>query len=106
MSQNHELNRRAFLKGAGATAVLGAVGVRSASATQPSAVPSAPLYPTYDFDEVFDRVGTDCSKWDNPIARFGEDIEVAMGIADMDFRAAPCVTRALAERCGHEIGAI
>jgi len=102
MSQNHELNRRAFLKGAGATAVLGAVGVRSASATQPSAVPFAPLYPTYDFDEVFDRVGTDCSKWDNPIARFGEDIEVAMGIADMDFRAAPCVTRALAERSGHE----
>ena len=102
MSQNHELNRRSFLKGAGATAVLGAVGVRSASATQPSAVPSAPLYPTYDFDEVFDRVGTNCSKWDNPIARFGEDIEVAMGIADMDFRAAPCVTRALAERCGHE----
>ena len=102
MSKNHELNRRSFLKGAGATAVLGAVGVRSASATQPSAVPSAPLYPTYDFDEVLDRVGTNCSKWDNPIARFGEDIEVAMGIADMDFRAAPCVTRALAERCGHE----
>jgi cystathionine beta-lyase len=102
MSQTHELNRRAFLKGAGVTAVLGAVGVKSASAGQASGLQSAPLYPTYDFDEVFDRVGTDCSKWDNPIATFGEDIEVAMGIADMDFRVAPCVTKALAERCAHE----
>ena len=25
-----------------------------------------------------------------------------MGVADMDFRAAPCITRALAERCAHE----
>jgi cystathionine beta-lyase len=25
-----------------------------------------------------------------------------MGIADMDFRAAPCITKALAERCSHE----
>ncbi len=102
MSQNLELNRRAFLKSAGVTAVLGAVGTKSASAIQASNLPAAPPYPTYDFDEVFDRVGTDCSKWDSPIATFGEDIEVAMGIADMDFRVAPCVTRALAERCAHE----
>ena len=102
MSQRLELNRRAFLKSAGVTAVLGAVGAKSASATQASGLKSVPLYPTYDFDEVFDRVGTDCSKWDSPIATFGEDIEVAMGIADMDFRVAPCVTRALAERCAHE----
>ena len=102
MSQRLELNRRAFLKSAGVTAVLGAVGAKSASATQASGLKSVPLYPTYDFDEVFDRVGTDCSKWDSPIATYGEDIEVAMGIADMDFRTAPCVTRALAERCAHE----
>ena len=102
MSHSLELNRRAFLKGAGATAVLGAVGAKSASATEASGLPSVPLDPTYDFDEVFDRVGTDCSKWDSPIATFGEDIDVAMGIADMDFRTAPCVTKALAERCAHE----
>ncbi len=102
MSQHQGLNRRAFLKSAGVTAVLGAVGSKSASATQAIGIPSAPLNQTYDFDEIYDRVGTDCSKWDNPIASFGEDIEVAMGIADMDFRAAPCVTRALAERCRHE----
>ena len=104
MSQSLQLNRRTFLKSAGVTAVLGAVGAKPASATQATGLRSAPLalYPTYDFDEVYDRVGTDCSKWDSPIATFGEDIEVAMGIADMDFRAPPCVTRALAERCAHE----
>ena len=104
MSQSLELNRRTFLKSAGVTAVLGAVGAKPASATQATGLRSAPLalYPTYDFDEVYDRVDTDCSKWDSPIATFGEDIEVAMGIADMDFRAPPCVTRALAERCAHE----
>ena len=102
MSRSLELNRRAFLKSAGATAVLGAVGAKPVSAIETTGVPSVLLYPTYDFDERFSRVGTDCSKWDSPIAMFGEDIEVAMGIADMDFRTAPCVTRALAERCSHE----
>jgi cystathionine beta-lyase len=108
MSQLRRLDRRGFLKNAGATAVLGAVGAKSASATQvPNVPPLQPVTPplpnqSYDFDEIFDRVGTNCSKWDNPIAAFGDDIEVAMGIADMDFRAAPCVTRALAERCTHQ----
>ncbi|MCP4302237.1 MAG: aminotransferase class I/II-fold pyridoxal phosphate-dependent enzyme, partial [Gammaproteobacteria bacterium] len=37
------------------------------------------------------------------IKRYGkENIEVAMGVADMDFRVAPCVTRALRSRCDHE----
>ena len=102
MSQHHRLDRRAFLKSAGVTAVASAVGAKSASATPATNVPYTPLSQTYDFDEVYDRVGTNCSKWDNAIAAFGDDIEVAMGIADMDFRAAPCVTRALAERGTHE----
>ncbi len=102
MSQSLELNRRTFLKSAGVTAVLGAVGAKPASAIETYGVPPTLLYPTYDFDEIYDRVGTDCSKWDSPIATYGEDIEVPMGIADMDFRAAPCITKALAERCAHE----
>ena len=102
MSQHHRLDCRAFLKSAGVTAVASAVGAKSASATPATNVPYTPLSQTYDFDEVYDRVGTNCSKWDNAIAAFGDDIEVAMGIADMDFRAAPCVTRALAERGTHE----
>ncbi len=102
MSQNLELNRRSFLKSAGVTAVLGAVGAKSALAIETTGTRSVLLAPTYDFDERFSRVGTNCSKWDGPIATFGEEIEVAMGIADMDFRTAPCITRALAERCAHE----
>ena len=102
MSQHHRLDRRAFLKSAGVTAVASAVGAKSASATPATNVPYTPLSQTYDFDAVYDRVGTNCSKWDNAIAAFGDDIEVAMGIADMDFRAAPCITRALAERGTHE----
>ena len=98
MSQHHRLDRRAFLKSAGVTAVASAVGAKSASATPATNVPYTPLSQTYDFDEVYDRVGTNCSKWDNAIAAFVDDIEVAMGIADM----APCVTRALAERGTHE----
>ncbi len=102
MSQSLKLNRRAFLRSAGATAVLGAVGAKSVSALETTGSRSVLLYPTHDFDERFSRLGTDCSKWDSPIATFGDGIEVAMGIADMDFRTAPCVTRALAERCSHE----
>ncbi len=108
MSQLRRLDRRGFLKSAGTTAVLGAVGAKSASATRvldapppPSGTPPQPNQ-SYDFDEIYDRSGTNCSKWDNVKDRFDTEIEVAMGVADMDFRSAPCVTRALAERCKHE----
>ena len=57
----------------------------------------------YNFDEIYNRDGTDCIKWDSQYTRFGADaVDVGMGIADMDFRAAPCVKEALIERCQHE----
>jgi cystathionine beta-lyase len=57
----------------------------------------------FDFDTPYDRIGTDCIKWDDQIAKFGkENVAVPMGIADMDFKAAPCIGRALAERLRHE----
>jgi cystathionine beta-lyase len=88
-----DLDRRVFLKGAGLTALLSTVG---------SAAPAA-AGARYDFDEVYPRVGTECTKWDKQLGRFGRgSVAVGMGIADMDFRAAPCITRALAERCRHE----
>ncbi len=102
MSRTNGLDRRAFLRRAGATAVIGAVGAKDALAFEPSDAPSPGARQEYNFDEIYDRVGTDCTKWDGAIASFGEDIEVGMGIADMDFRAAPCITRALAERCEHQ----
>ena len=47
-------------------------------------MPAAGVEPAdgvYDFDEIYDRVGTNCSKWDNQIKKYGrENIEVAMGV--------------------------
>jgi len=104
MSERLWLNRRAFLRGAGITALAGAANsgpslvtpVRADSLNQAGST-------NYDFDTVYDRVGQNSVKWDAAIARYGrENIDVGMGIADMDFQAPPCITRALAERCKHE----
>ena len=104
MSERLWLNRRAFLRGAGITALAGAANsgpslvtpVRADSLDQAGST-------NYDFDTVYDRVGQNSVKWDAAIARYGrENIDVGMGIADMDFQAPPCITRALAERCKHE----
>ena len=103
MSKKIELNRRAFLRTAGMTALAGAVGSgTSMTVAGLSAIPEPPDG-VYDFDEIYDRYGTHCTKWDEQVKRYGkENIEVGMGIADTDFRAAPCITKALAERCKHE----
>ena len=102
MSQKHQFNRRTFLRGAGMTAVLGAVGVRPGGIGGTSDLLASTARADFDFDEIYDRRGTDCNKWDRAIEMFGEHIEVGMGIADMDFRAAPCITEALAKRSEHE----
>ena len=101
-SQHRGLDRRAFLRSAGGTALLGAVGVTPvAAADGTEALPSTGPQ-VFDFDEIYSRFGTDSTKWDGAIAKYGPGIEVGMGVADMDFRTAPCITRALAERCAHE----
>lgn len=105
MSHYPGIDRRSFLKRAGATAFLGAMGSRQlllADSPERSGSVSAIARQDFDFDEIYDRFGTDSSKWDGPAATYGDAIEVGMGIADMDFRAAPCVTRALAQRLEHE----
>ncbi|MFN8061883.1 MAG: aminotransferase class I/II-fold pyridoxal phosphate-dependent enzyme [Vicinamibacterales bacterium] len=104
MSQHDGLNRRAFLHSAGMTALLGAMGPGAAAAS--AATTSSPLAAAdtkYDFDTVYNRIGTDSVKWDQQIRTFGKDnIQVGMGIADMDFRCAPSITKALTERLQHE----
>ncbi len=103
MSQRIELNRRSFLRTAGMTALAGAVGTNASIAAAAPRPDTEPLDGVHDFDEIYDRTGTHCSKWDDQIKKYGkENIEVAMGVADMDFRVAPCVTRALRSRCDHE----
>ena len=99
MVQRLGLNRRAFLRSAPITALLGAVGTGSSRAADAPGTAAG----KYDFDTPYDRVGTDCVKWDQQIRLFGrENIAVAMGIADMDFRCAPVITKALTERMQHE----
>jgi cysteine-S-conjugate beta-lyase len=101
MFRPDRLDRRSFLKSAGVTAALGALGGTGNLAAQ-SAQAAQQARDDYDFDEVIDRFGTDSTKWDGAVDSFGEGIEVGMGISDMDFRAPPCVTRALEERMKHQ----
>jgi cystathionine beta-lyase len=86
------------------TALLGAIGTGTSTASAAAAgAASEPINGRYDFDTIYNRIGTDCVKWDQQIKLYGkENIAVGMGIADMDFRAAPVITRALAERLQHE----
>jgi len=105
MLQHHGLNRRSFLKNAGMTALAGAVGSGSSvtAAAGMSVVGALAENGKYDFDTPYNRFGTNCVKWDRPTGQYGKDsVAVGMGIADMDFKAAPCITRALAERMKHE----
>jgi cystathionine beta-lyase len=104
MSQNDGLNRRTFLRNAGMTALVGAVGTGTSLATVADAAAFAPAdHGKFDFDEVYSRVGTDSVKYDQQMRIYGKDnIAVGMGIADMDFRCAPAITRALTERIKHE----
>ena len=59
----------------------------------------------FDFDEVIDRRGTHCSKWDKMQALYGvsPDDGLAMWVADMDFRPPPAVTAALQAEIGHGV---
>lgn len=90
-----------FLKGAGATALAGAAGAGAAAAAA-DGEPSYYMNGKYDFDTVYNRVGTHCVKWDSQIAKYGNKLKIGMGIADMDFQAAPCIGEAMLKRLQHE----
>jgi cystathionine beta-lyase len=82
------------------TAIAGAAG---GAVSPKTAAAAGAADEAFDFDTPYDRIGTDCIKWDDQIAKFGkENVAVGMGIADMDFKAAPCIGKALAERLRHE----
>ena len=101
MSKITGLDRRSFLKGASMTALAGAV--TAGNSTAAVAAGNKMANGKYNLDEIYNRVGSNCYKWDAQIAKFGEEqFDIGMGIADMDFRVAPCVTEALMERAQHE----
>lgn len=61
---------------------------------------------TPDFDEIIDRVGTRCSKWDDMQATYGvspQDGGLAMWVADMDFRPPAAVRRAVEALAAHGV---
>ena len=107
MSQPNGLNRRAFLRNAGITAIAGATaGTRSPIFANPDDTLLESAQATtgkFDFDTVYNRFGTDSTKFDQQIGRYGKgSVEVGMGIADIDFKAAPAITNAIAARVKHE----
>ncbi|MBI3403676.1 MAG: aminotransferase class I/II-fold pyridoxal phosphate-dependent enzyme [Acidobacteria bacterium] len=104
MAKHDGLNRRSFLKRAGITAfAAGAVGGGPLAAVASAAAAEAAGNTKFDFDTPYSRVGTDSVKWDQQIRTYKKPNLIAgMGIADMDFRCAPCITNALAERIKHE----
>lgn len=57
----------------------------------------------YNFDEIIERRGTDCFKWDALQAMYGRDDLTPMWVADMDFRSPDFVMEALRQRCNHEV---
>ena len=107
MSQHDGLNRRSFLRNVGLTAVAGAAGAVGPGAALLGAAGSSPIAEPvngkYDFDTPYNRFGTDSVKYDQQIRTYGKDsVQVGMGIADMDFRVAPVITKALMDRMQHE----
>ena len=98
MGTDFGLDRRAFLKGVQMVAIAGAAG-----AGMPVPAAATVSGGKYDFDTPYNRIGTDCVKWDQQIRLYGRDhIAVGMGVADMDFRVAPVITEALVKRVQHE----
>jgi cysteine-S-conjugate beta-lyase len=60
---------------------------------------------SFDFDEIIDRRGTHCSKWDLMERLYGVSPEdgLPMWVADMDFRPPPSVRDALAAEVEHGV---
>ena len=63
-----------------------------------------PLDPAF-FDEIIERRGTNCQKWDGMAAKCGVSPEggIAMWVADMDFRPPASVPRALQRLVDHGV---
>jgi len=108
MAQKPVLNRRRFLKRTGLTGLAGVVGAGATLTAAPGAADASGkpvpylIDGRYDFDTIYSRIGTDCTKWDRQIDLFGDGVKVGMGIADLDFRTAPCINAAMRKRLEHE----
>jgi cystathionine beta-lyase len=96
-------NRRAFLRNACLGAGVLALGPLAAQVASASGTTAAATGEKSDFDVPYNRIGSDCIKWDEVRRDLHMNHIVAgMGIADMDFRCPPAVTAALKKRIQHE----
>jgi cysteine-S-conjugate beta-lyase len=57
----------------------------------------------YNFDEIIDRKGTDCIKYDALSMFFGADDILPVWVADMDFRTPDFIMDAIRSRMEHEV---
>jgi cysteine-S-conjugate beta-lyase len=57
----------------------------------------------YNFDEIVNREGTNCIKWDARSHVFKTNDLLPLWVADMDFRTPNFIVKAIAERAAHEI---
>jgi cystathionine beta-lyase len=102
MSKLIQLDRRSFLKSASLTAVGGSLASVTSIGSAAEVGRGGIKNGKFNFDEIYDRDGTGNIKWDSQYARFGaENIDVGMGIADMDFRGSPAIKEALDKRIQH-----
>jgi len=85
------------------TALVGAVGSGTPLAAAAAVAAVADTTGKFDFDTPYNRFGTDSTKYDQQIRVYGKDsVLVGMGIADMDFKVAPSITKELMARLQHE----
>ncbi len=57
----------------------------------------------YNFDEIIERRGTDCEKYDQLQKYFGNGNAIPLWVADSDFRVPDFITAAIRYRANHEI---
>ena len=57
----------------------------------------------YNFDEIIERRGTNCVKYDLLKKDFGNENLVPLWVADMDFRTPDFIVNAIKKRLEHEI---
>ena len=93
-------DRRSFFRSAGLAALAGAVGTQSSFG---AADATTGVNGKFDFDTPYNRFGTDSVKWDTAKKTYKlTNLVAGMGIADVDFKVAPCITEALTKRIAHE----
>jgi cystathionine beta-lyase len=88
------------------TALVGAAGSGRGVASAAAEAAFQSTGEKFDFDTPYNRIGFDSVKWDGALRAIklsgGDNIVAGMGIADIDFKVAPVVTKALMERIQHE----